>query len=143
MFCGKGGSSLIEKCHHRALCALKNKSTSDYDALLLDCDAVNIHTKNLKLLLIEIFKSIHGLGPKIMHNMFTAAQSKIKLRSGHTLNLPLYVKYNSAFGVNTFEFRAVSTWNKIPSSVKSLEDLSSFVKALKDVLPKCTCKTCT
>ena len=37
MFCGKGGSSLIEKCHHRALCAVKNKSISNYDTLLTDC----------------------------------------------------------------------------------------------------------
>ena len=144
MFCGKGGSNLIEKCHHRALCALKNKSITSYDALLTDCNSVGIHARNLKLLLIEVFKSTHGLGPRIMHGIFTALQSRYKLRSGHTLVLPSYKKYNSAFGVNTFEFRAVSSWNKLPSSLKSLDNLDSFVKALNenDVLPKCTCNIC-
>ena len=143
MFCGKGGSSLIEKCHHRALCALKNKAISNYDDLLTDCNAVSIHTRNLKLLLTEVFKSTQGLGPRIMHGIFTALQSRYKLRSGHTLSLPLYKKYNSAFGINTFDFRAVSTWNKLPSSIKSLENLDSFTNALKNVSPICTCKSCT
>ena len=143
MFCGKGGSNMIEKCHHRALCALKNNQNSSYDALLTDCNAVSVHARNLKLLLTEVFKSIHGLGPRIMHGIFVTLQSKYNLRSGHTLSLPLYKKYNSAFGVNTFDFRAVSTWNKLPSSVKSQDNLGSFVSALKDVLPTCTCNICT
>ena len=143
MFCGKGGNSLIEKCHHRALSALKNKNISNYHASLTDCNAVSIHARNLKLLLTEVFKSTHGLGPRIMHGIFTTLQSKFKLRSGHTLSFPSYKKYNSAFGVNTFEFRAVSTWNKLPYSIKSQENLESFVNALKDVLPACTCNICT
>jgi len=143
MFCGKGGSSLIEKCHHRALCALKNKTVTSYNTLLADCNSVNIHARNLKLLLAEVFKSTHGLGPRIMQGIFTTLESRYKLRSGHTLALPLYKKYNSAFGVNTFEFRAVSSWNKLPSSIKSHDDLNSFVKALNDVIPECTCKICT
>ena len=143
MFCGKGGSNMIEKCHHRALCALKNNYNLSYDDLLTDCNAVSIHARNLKLLLIEVFKSTHGLGPRIMHGIFTTLQSKYKLRSGHTLSLPLYEKYNTAFGVNTFDFRAVSTWNKLPSSIKSQDNLGSFVSALKDVLPTCSCNICT
>ena len=144
MFCGKGGSSLIEKCHHRALCALKNKSISNYDTLLTDCNSVGIHARNLKLLLVEVFKSTHGLGPRIMHGIFTTLQSRYKLRSGHTLALPSYKKYNSAFGVNTFDFRAVSSWNKLPSSIKSQDNLDSFIKALNenDILSKCTCNIC-
>ena len=145
MFCGKGGSNLIEKCHQRALCALKNKPISNYDTLLTDCNAVGIHARNLKLLLTEVFKSTRGLGPQIMHGIFTTLQSRYKLRSGQTLVLPSYKKYNSTFGVNTFDFRAVSSWNKLPSSIKSKENLDSFIKALNenDIASKCTCNSCT
>jgi len=143
MFCGKGGSNLIEKCHHRALCALKNEPIMDYNALLSDCNTVDIHARNLKLLLTEVFKSTHGLGPRIMHGIFTVLQSRYKLRSGQNLTLPLYKKYNSAFGVNTFDFRAVSSWNNLPSTIKSQDNLESFVKALDKISPKCTCKICT
>ena len=143
MFCGKGGSNLIEKCHYRALCTLKSKNFQSYDSLLTDCNAVSIHARNLKLFLTEVFKSTHGLGPKIMHGIFTALQSRYRLRSGQNLSLPTYKNYHSAFGVNTFDFRAVSTWNKLPSSIKSQDNLDSFVKALNDVFPICTCKICT
>ena len=79
-----------------------------------------------------------------MHGIFTTLQSRYKLRSGHTL--AFYKKYNSAFGVNTFDdFRAVSSWNKLPSSPKSHDNLDSFVKALNgnDILSKSTCHACT
>jgi len=142
MFCGKRGSNLIEKCHHRAL-RVMIKSGLDYEALLTDCNIVNIHTRNLKILLCEVFKSIHNLGPKIMHDIFTIKQSVYSLRNGQSLALPSYKKYNSAFGVNTFDFRAVSTWNKLPPSIKNVESLVSFKNALKTIAPICTCRTCT
>ena len=88
MFCGKGGSNLIEKCHHRALCAMTDKNFLSYNDALTDCKAVNFHARNLKLLLTEVFKSTHGLGPRFMHGIFTTLQSKYMLRSGHTLALP-------------------------------------------------------
>ena len=141
MFCGKGGSSQIEKCHHRALRVLK-KCGLDYETLLVDCNVENIHARNLKLLLTEVFKSIHKIGPPIMHDIFKTRQSIYRLRNGHTLALPLYKKYNSVFGVNTFDFRAVSTWNKLPPSIKDIESLVSFKNALKTVSPICTCRSC-
>ena len=143
MFCGKGGNNLIEKCHYRALCALKNINSGVYEDLLTDCKMDNIHVRNLKLLVTEIFKSINCIGPRIMHGIYTLRQSFYKLRSGQTLALPLYKKYDSVFGVNTFDFRAVSTWNKLPSTIKNSESLASFKNALQNISPICTCKSCT
>ena len=142
MFCGKEGNNLIRKCHFRALRALKNDSSKDYESLLLDFNAVDIHARNLKLLVTEIFKSVHNLGPRIMHDLFTEKQSNYELRSGQTLELPFYSRYFSTFGLNTFDFRAVMTWNRLPSNIKGLDSLSSFKNALKSVVPNCTCKIC-
>ena len=142
MFCGKGGSSLIDKCHYRALRAIKNSSGVSYEDLLADCNVETIHARNLKLLSLEVFKSIQHIGPSIMHDIFNTGQSAYTLRSGHTLALPLYKKYDSVFAVNTFDFRAVSTWNKLPSNIKNLDSLNSFKAALKSVSPICTCKGC-
>ena len=102
MFCGKGGSNLIRKCHYRALRALTKNCDLEYEALLVHCKVEDIHARNLKHLLIEIFKSVHSLGPHIMHDIFTTNQSTYDLRSGHTLALPRYKSYNSTFGVDTF-----------------------------------------
>jgi len=142
MFCGKGGSNLIDKCHYRALCALKIDRSNQYEALLADCSMHNIHSRNLKLLVTEIYKSIHGIGPRIMHDIYKTKQSVYKLRSGHLLALPLYKKYDTAFGVNTFDFRAISTWNKLPSTIKTISSLKSFKNALQNISPICTCKIC-
>ena len=113
----------------------------DYKSLLIDCNTVDIHVRNLKLLVTEVFKSLHSVGPSIMHDLFTENQSIYKLRYGQTLELPLYNRYYSAFGVNTFDFRAAITWNRLPSSIKALDTLNSK-NVLKSVLPKCTCNIC-
>ena len=143
MFCGKGGSNLIDKCHYRALRAIKNSSGVTYEDLLADCNVESIHARNLKLLTVEVFKSIRHIGPSIMHDIFNTGQSAYILRSGQTLALPLYKKYYSVFAVNTFDFRAVSTWNKLSPNIKNLDSLNSFKTALKSVSPICTCKGCT
>ena len=140
MFCGKQGNRLIDRCHFRALRALKNDRGKDYASLLLACNAVNIHTRNLKLLILETFKSLHCSGPPILQKIFSVNQTKHKLRSGLTLDFPSYKRYNSTFGVNTFDFRAVITWNRLPSSIKSIHDYNSFKEALQSISPNCTCK---
>ena len=143
MFCGKGGSNLINKCHYRAFRTINNSSGVSYEDFLADCNIESIHARNLKLLSTEVFKSIRHIGPSIMHDIFNTGQSAYTLRSGHTLALPLYKKYNSVFAVNTFDFRAVSTWNKLPANIKSSNSLESFKTALKSVSPICSCKCCT
>ena len=54
MFCGKGGSNLIEKCNYRALRAIKNSSGVSYEDLLADCNVETIHARNLKLLSVQV-----------------------------------------------------------------------------------------
>ena len=141
MFCGKEGDRLIRKCHYRALKSL-TKSNKSYCDLLLECNTVDIHRRNLSLMLVEVFKSLNGLGPEIMQNMFTKKQSSYELRSGSVVEVPRYLNYNRMFSVNTFDFRATMTWNSLPSEIKSQQNINLLKLALKGVSLKCCCKIC-
>ena len=78
-----------------------------------------------------------------MQNIFTEKQSNYDLRSGKSLAIPSYAKYNTTFGTNTFDFRAVMTWVNLPAKIKCQESLSLFKLALTRIVPKCGCKNCT
>ena len=143
MFCGKEGNRLVQQCHFRALKVLTNVSNRCYEDLLLDCNSVNIHVRNLRYLAIEVYKSLNGLSAPIMQNIFTEKQSNYDLRSGKSLAIPSYAKYNTTFGTNTFDFRAVMTWVNLPAKIKCQESLSLFKLALTRIVPKCGCKNCT
>ena len=142
MFCGKEGDRLIRQCHYRALKSM-TKSNKSYCDLLLDCNSMDIHTRNLNLMLLEVFKSLNGLGPEIMQNMFIRKQSRYELRSGSVIEVPIYINYNRVFSINTFDFRATMTWNSLPSEIKSQRSLNLFKLALKGIKLKCCCKICT
>ena len=139
MFCGKEGNRLISQTHHRALRVLSNQNNKDYEELLSDFNTVNIHTRNLRLMLTEVYKSVNKLSPDIMCDMFTVKNSNYSLRSGISLEVP---PYKSTFGVNTFDFRATMAFNNLPQNVKSQTRTSLFRLALERILPSCSCKIC-
>ena len=85
MFCGKEGNRLIEQSHCRALRVLLNESDKSYQELLLECNTVALHTRNLLLMVTEVYKSLNRISPEIMLNIFTVKHSKCSLRSGENL----------------------------------------------------------
>ena len=76
MFCGKEGNGLIEQSHYRALRVLLNESDKSYQELLLECNTVFLHTRNLLPMVIEVYKSLNRVSLDIMLNIFTVKHSK-------------------------------------------------------------------
>ena len=66
MFCGKQSNNLINSTHRRVLNARLDNFRLPFNDLLDETKSVNIHTKNLRLLLIEVYKSLNGLSPEFM-----------------------------------------------------------------------------
>ena len=62
--------------------------TSSFSELLYKSKGVTIHTKNLQLLMTEVYKFISGLGPSFMSEIFNLATEKYNLRCKHRLTIP-------------------------------------------------------
>ena len=62
--------SKIEKIHHRTLKVIY-RSNDTYENLLLQSNAVSVHQRHLRFLMIEIYKSISQLNPQFMWSFFT------------------------------------------------------------------------
>ena len=140
MFCDKRAHSLIRATQYKALCAKLNTFKSTFDEVLLKSNTINIHIKNLQLLVIEVFKSLNQLNPELMWNTFTLRDKSYNLRQGSSLIIPIA---RTSRALNSFDFRAALAWNHLPSNLKEENSLSEFKISLKSCCIYCKCKNCT
>ena len=139
MFCSKQAHNLINSVHYKALCAKFNTFEYNFEQLLQMSDSCTIHDRNLKLLVIEIYKTLHRLNPEIMWGTFKLKPNTYNLRQGHSLVVPI-AKSSSA--TNYFDFRASLAWNHLQSSIKNEKTLIKFKRSLRPHKIYCKCKGC-
>ena len=102
MFCSKQAHNLINATHHKALCARLNTFMFTFNEMLLKSNSLQIHTKNLQLLVVEIFKSLNHLNPEFMWDSFTVRPNLYALRHRPSLIVPP-ARFTRA--LNFFDFR--------------------------------------
>ena len=139
MFCSKQAHNLISSTHHRALSAKVNCHSKPYHELLKLTGDCTIHTRNLRLLVIEIFKTLNFLNPEIMWDTFPLKSNIYKLRQGSTICIP---KAKTVKAINYFDFRAAMAWNHLSNDMKCLKTLSEFKRTIKTIAIYCQCRNC-
>ena len=69
------------KVHKRALRVVLNDHTSDFRTLLQKNNDLSNHHRNIRTLLIEIFKAKNGLGPWIIGSIFKRRNTNYEPRT--------------------------------------------------------------
>ena len=69
MFCGKMSDNLIVKTHYRTLRAIYDTQTRSYEELHLS-GKKKIHTQNLQILMVEVYKSLNKICPPFTWDYF-------------------------------------------------------------------------
>ena len=97
--------------------------------------------KRLRLLAIEIFKTLNNLNPPYMKDIF-----RLNTRRTETGNDRLVVPAQNSRRYGSYTLRSLGPkiWNKLPSDLKnsvSLESFKSLIKLWSG--PKCHCGSCT
>ena len=90
---------LVNKVHKRALRTIYNNYNLEHDELLQIDKSCSIHTKHLRLLMIEIYKTLKKENPKLMWNIFALKNIAYNLRNEMSLNLQKVISSN--FGTNS------------------------------------------
>lgn len=140
MYGCKSNNVQINRVHTRALGAVQFDFSSTFDALLEKDVSVSIHVKNLRFLLIEIYKIINR--DSFLWDMFELKPSAYTLRLGVGLFLPS--TKTQTYGVNSLAFRGSVLWNSFPSALKNAESSKSFKIKIKSWSgDSCTCKICS
>ena len=131
----------IYKIHERALRIVYNDDISPFQDLLEKSGTVSIHHRNLQLLAIEIFKTLHDLSPSFMSEIFKPSNTKYDLRNSNTLVSKNINTTN--YGLETVSYLAPRIWEQIPEEIKQSKSLNSFKKKINIWIPNaCTCRLC-
>ena len=141
MFCNKKDMTLINKVHKRALRTVYDNFTLDLDELLLIDKGCSIHTKHLRTLMTEIYKTLRKENPQLMWDLFSIKSVSYDLRNKLLLNLPK--TQTSTFGTNSLIFNGSLAWNTLPNYIKDSPTLTVFLNRIKKWNgDNCTCKLC-
>ena len=84
---------------------------------------------DFKILLL-VYKSLNGLGPKYIRDLLLPYQPSRPLRSSGS-GLLCVPRIRTKHGEAAFSFYAPQIWNKLPENCRNAETLSSFKSRLK------------
>jgi len=111
-----------------------------YSELLAFEQGVSLHISFIHKLLLEVFKSLNGLNPSFLGELFIPKSSCYSLRSGHQLVLP--PTKTITFGTKSLCFMSSSLWNRLPKAIKESTSLSMFKTLLLQLPNICHCGIC-
>ena len=91
MFSSASSLKKIEKLQKRALSFLYNDYEISYEELLLKSSRATMNVNRLRILCIEIYKTINNLNPEFMRDLFSLRETSRLVRKKYMLNLSLPV----------------------------------------------------
>ena len=87
MFCGKMSDNLIVNTHYRTLRAIYDTQTRLYEELLNLSEKKKIHTQNLQILMVEVYKCLNNISPPFTWDCFKQKNTLYHLRNAQLLEL--------------------------------------------------------
>ena len=141
MFSNKGANNQLNKVHHRGLKILVDRTSSTYEELLGETGCIKIHTRNLQLMMTEIYKTTNKLSPAFMWDLLKSKDVQYDFRTKNLLILPS--TKTKTYGFRSFTYRGSILWNYLPDNIKSSKSLQIFKKNIKLWKgSECRCKFC-
>ena len=86
MFYSRGINNKINGIYERALRITYNNKSSSFQDVLNKDNSVTIHHRNIRRLVIEAFKVLHGLYPPLSNDVFVERSCDYNLRENNFLN---------------------------------------------------------
>ncbi len=113
--------------------------SSTCEELLSKADMCSLGLLREKAIILEIFKCLHGLGPKYTRKIFII--SNVASRVGKKFILP---RVNSTtYGLKSLRYEGPKLWNALPAQTKSCENISSLkIKLAVYDGESCRCAMC-
>ena len=133
---------VIEKIHERALRIVFDNVNMSYIELLKLCNRKTLHYERLRLIAIQVYKSLNGLSPQYVNDLFTVKENPYNLRSKVILVQPYVNTVN--YGILSVSYHGPKVWNTLPENIKTAETLNIFKARLyKWSGSLCNCSYCT
>ncbi len=86
--------------------------------------------------LLLVYKSLNGLGPKYIADMLTEYKPNRPLRSVGSSHLEI-PRVHTKQGESAFSYFAAHSWNQLPGEIRCVKTLATFKSRLKTHLLSC------
>ena len=90
-----------------------------------------MNVNRLRILCIEIYKTINNLNPEFMRDLFSLRETSRLIREKYVLNLNIPVHNQVTFGSKSFRVFGPKVWNSLPYHIKPSENLELFKMIIK------------
>ena len=143
IFCSNASQKKLEKVNERALRLALSDYTSSYDNLLIKAESTTIHIHSIRLLALEVYKTLHNLNPTFMKDYFLPKSTSYDLRRNDVLFVPKVKTTN--YGIRSISFLGPKIWNSLPNEIKLSKNANQFKILIKDWYfeNKCACNACS
>ena len=140
MFYSRQLHQKINKIQERALRSTYKDTDSTFSELLQDC-AVTIHTKNLQILMTEMYKTKNGLNPPFMQEIFRENTTRYNLRNNNEFTQPRVRSVSN--GTESVRYKGPQLGQTLPLTIRNSENLCQFKNEIKHWFEEnCTCRLC-
>ena len=139
MFCNSNLKRIQENIQKRALRFLLNDYKSNYDQLIEKSNKSTIEIRKLRILAIEIFKTINDLNSPYMKEIFELNTN----RNPERKMLMVKVTESKKYGTDSLKHMGPKIWNCLSPELKTSENLTIFKSLIKSWNgPACNCNAC-
>ena len=119
-FCGQVNNNKLEKLQERSLRIIHNDYESSFETLLKCSKQESLLTKRLKIMILEVFKTVNRLNPSCLHHLFTKNEVVYDLR---TQKLEQPNRRTTTYGLRTFLYLGSKLWNLLASEYSEVDDI--------------------
>ena len=140
MFCRRRSSNLINKVQEKVLCITYSHQLTDLKSLLSNHNEITIRSRNLQVLMTEIYKIINHIPPPIMSYLFEMRENTHNTRYFQVLSIE---SRRINYGLETICYRAPFLWASLTPEYKLANSLNIFKRKIKNWKgEKCSCRLC-
>ena len=129
MFCSKMSDNLIVKTHYRTLRAIYDTQTRSYEELLHLSGKKKIHTQNLQILMVEVYKCLNNISLPFTWDYFKQNNNPYHLRNTQLLQLSKC--RTKTHGLNMTLLRVQFLRNKLPHHLKEAKPQIQFKNKIR------------
>ena len=119
-FCGQVNNNKLEKLQERSLRIIHIDYEASFETLLKCSKQESLLTKRLKIMILEVFKTVNRLNPSCLHDLFTNNEVVYDLR---TQKLEQPKRRTTTYGLRTFSYLGSKLWKLLASEYSEVNDI--------------------
>ena len=131
--CGQRNLNKLEKINERSLRFDFNDNDSNYIHLLNRMGQPSLFNGRVHYILTLVYKSLNGLAPEYITNMFNYKTHSINLRTSGTHSLVIPHVNTTRYGLHSLSYYGSKLWNSLPNTTRLLPTVEAFKSSIRNL----------